>query len=320
MTKLFSFEKTYRKIGILILILSTVSYGSFAQNNPAPSTNPTPPPTNVPTYQAPVNMASNNSQKKANSASIVSYVMGGGLIIGGTAIAVSNCPSAWTQPMCWVGLGMVAMGVLSTAQGLSQKKVASGAGISGAQSGFDDGAPDKFIITTPDGKQIGPNSFQNQINKGLNSLEQYGAKLDSNTGSLTLPNGQEVALGGVGGSVGDIAKKLGVDEDQAKILADELSKQKKNALAAANDSKFEMIAGGGGASSSPPQSSADTNLDRYFGARPMRKVATSKTAGLTKNIGGDRVGIAQDDIFQMVRRKYEDKKSESFFIEGDWGF
>ncbi len=317
MTKLFS----------IILIISTINYSASAESRsgraPLPSGNPVVAPSrtastsnSASTTNTPINTASANSQKKSNSASVVSYVMGGGLILGGGAIAASNCLNAWTQPMCWIGLGMVAMGVLSTAQGLSQKQAADKSGISGLNSSFS-GAPEKFVGITSDGRVLDQRSFQDQIKKGNAELEKFGAKVDTNTGNLSLPDGQSASLSG---SASDIAKKLGLDEEQAKLLSDEINKQKQKGLAAGNGAKVEMIASASSAAVPPPSSFGNYNYGDTFGERRTRAIAASKTTGLTKNVGGDKVGIAQDNIFQMVRRKYEDKKSESYFLESDWGF
>jgi len=71
-------------------------------------------------------------------------------------------------------------------------------------------------------------------------------------------------------------------------------------------------ASGGGTNSGSAAGSADGAGAGYGGAygvnsKPLRDPAAASVAGLSSDFNGERIGVAQDELFQMISRRYDHK-------------
>lgn len=237
-----------------------------------------------------------------------------------------------TEP---VGMMLTAMGVLALGQGAAQM----------ATSGGNESAADQFRTNgfklknnTPNGpnsptkgsEKPGDPSFaggpgsgggMNQYltadaKKALEKAEALGFKLDSNTGNLTTPDGRVLTPQDAGNTAG-MAAKLGLSPEDAKkadLAMAEIMKNK--GLEGPTDGALA-----GGRTAATPTSGATTEGYDGTGGRALNASsrlpsASSVVAGLSTNYRGEPIGVASDDIFQMISRRYRLKDQQDSFISG----
>ncbi len=141
------------------------------------------------------------------------------------------------------------------------------------------------------------------------ALKKKGYDVDLDKGTLTTPKGT--------GSVGAASSGLGLADaglldpalaDDYDKLADKMKKQKINVVAMGGGG-----GGGGGRSYRAPASSDDGyNFNFGLGLKPK----AAKTTGLSKEFGTDKIGVASDNIFDMVSRRYQALDKKGYFIKG----
>ena len=81
-------------------------------------------------------------------------------------------------------------------------------------------------------------------------------------------------------------------------------------------SKFKLASldaggDGGGGGGYVPSARAETNFVFDMGRKTS---AAPKVSGMTKNFGGERIGVAGDDIFQMITRQYRSQDNADGFF------
>ena len=214
------------------------------------------------------------------------------------------------------GTILVIKGINQMNQGKAQATAAGGSTASAKSSAYKGYDFEKSLYKNPA-------DFQREIDQYKRDLEKFGYKYDDKTGGVTTPDGNTWTEDTFKGAADQVAYKAGISEEDAQKALDELERQKK----LAKDNKKEIGKGdmqasnvGGGSAPTAPAVAPAFDPNSLFSSRSSaRTIANARTTGLTKVIGGDTVGTSGDDIFQMVRRKYENKKSESFFLDSDWG-
>jgi hypothetical protein len=76
-----------------------------------------------------------------------------------------------------------------------------------------------------------------------------------------------------------------------------------------------------GSSGAPKYTSAneiDQNNRNGVGGGTRKPSNVNKVAGLTKNFNGEKIGVAAENIFNMMTRRYKTKeKQDSFFDPSD---
>lgn len=82
----------------------------------------------------------------------------------------------------------------------------------------------------------------------------------------------------------------------------------KNPSKFAGSSDYESFGGGGRKSHSQGENN-DFDMNKYLASLTAQRNATRGVAGLEKRLGTDQIGVAQDDIFKMIHRRYEAKKT-----------
>lgn len=199
-----------------------------------------------------------------------------------------------------------AMDVVGVVQSMKTKDSATDKSLDGySATNFDD-----FVM--PDGTT--PNQIESNLGKLSEAMKKNGMGLDLKNKKVTLPNGKMIDASMLGQGSGAIAAATGLPEGAVKEALDAMNKATK---VAANDlSKYKLSFSGGGGGG--PQDGGASKKDGLgidfaglFGKRGPNSLP--KVSGLQKNIGGASVGVAQDDIFQMVQRRYQEKSKADFF-------
>ncbi len=150
----------------------------------------------------------------------------------------------------------------------------------------------------------------------LTNLEKDGISIDEKNGMLHTPDGS-VPLSTFA-DVSEGMEALGANEDQiAQVLA--LSQQVADQFGA-NVVGMEVNTGGGGGRPAMGRIQLDDSdpLGDYL--RSLRgpasqKSAAERVAGKSRMLGGEPIGVAADNIFEMVHRRYQQKRKQGLFIE-----
>lgn len=258
--------------------------------------------------------AAKDGQGSNSSAGNIATAIGAGMIAAGTAMMPGCCSP--TGGCCPAAVTMIAMGVLGLMQGAANKSTSGQHGLVSRDVGVNagdqspDGGPS---YQNPD--PTGSAAFKSEMSKGFNALSKVGAKLDPKTGKVTFPNGTTLGADQLGNP--NAMSQAGVTPTQMKNIQMQLSDLEKAALAKAGaaataENGFE---GGGGGGSATTVASDDANgMGGLGGAGKDRDPAAASVAGMTKNFNGELIGVAGDDIFQMMARRYRQKSKEDSFL------
>lgn len=259
---------------------------------------------------------------EAGNKTSTKQVVSSGINIGvGGTLAFFGCPKSISCTVdCPMWIVMCVTGVATLGQGSLQMETAVGSGNTAKAASFS-GAPgyqgNPYQIDTPDGPTT-IDDLMAKANANLEAGKKAGVNYDPKSGKVSLPNGQSVDPASFGSAAG-IASALGISQEQAQKALNESNKRTKQALAKYGDmSKYKLsFSGGGGgggfASERSPASSGPTF--NFGGLMGSRKPAQAKVAGLQKVVGGSSVGVAADNIFDMVKRRYEEKNKTDFFAK-----
>ncbi|MFN8945594.1 MAG: hypothetical protein ACK5WZ_13340, partial [Pseudobdellovibrionaceae bacterium] len=157
-----------------------------------------------------------------------------------------------------------------------QRSLASHQGLNGFKL-----SPDGKTLTTPDGKKL-PTS--------LASTQASMAKAGFNSAAI------DGAMRAVKKAEKTVIEKMG-----------------------AHTSAMGFAEAGGGVNSGSTTGSGDGAGASYAGAygvnpNPLRDPAAASVAGLSSDFNGERIGVAQDELFQMISRRYDHKMQRE--VEG----
>ncbi|MES2769434.1 MAG: hypothetical protein V4596_09840 [Bdellovibrionota bacterium] len=226
---------------------------------------------------------------------------------------VKKCTSAW--PYCAMAALAFAQAAMSLKGAKDAKKTKDASECVGAYCGGGDGGnlngggtlPNTNVGTLPgntDDALFG--NLQNTINGNLENLANQGYTYDANTNSVNTPNGS-VSSSSLGSDAG--LKSLGLSDaeirDARALAADALKEASKYA-----DMGGDFGGGGGRKTKAGPGYGSDDkafDMNKYL-AGLMNKGDARGVAGLEKKYGSDQIGVAQDNIFNMIHRRYEAKK------------
>lgn len=233
-----------------------------------------------------------------------------------------------------------ALGALHVAQGAMMLQGARGAGNTAAatqygtggmdSSGYDSGWVDYDGDGVPDGPpgDGGPGggtagAFNDRVAKTQKELDSLagkfgsaGYKLSPDGTKLTLPDGRQVPTSAFGNesdltTLGMSANDLATMNALKAQLANKM-KDKIKALAAEDSG-----GGGGGMGRGGSRGTASApgfnGFGSLFGDKKDKKAATAK--GLSKQLGSDRIGVAADNIFEMISRQYVKEDGKQNFIQ-----
>lgn len=234
--------------------------------------------------------AANQASKKQDDAKQAAMMM--------AAMMAAMCNPQYNPVPCVLApLCLAQAGSLDdTSQGAQQvgQMLASGGGAGGGTAPVDN---TKF--GTPGGGATASSIKKTLADKGV-TVATDGSSVTMPDGS-TLPVNANMATDSGGKSAGlndaqIAAGKAALAQAQAKVGGSRF-----------NTEGDETTGGGGGSRSSGSMAP----LFKISG----RTRAKTSLSGMTKNLGGDKIGVAADDIFDMISRRYKAKDAAETFLK-----
>jgi hypothetical protein len=146
-------------------------------------------------------------------------------------------------------------------------------------------------------------------NGALATLAAQGVTLNPD-GSVTLADGTTVPAS----AAGDTAAQSAAGFSAAQIAAGQASLADAQAQAKAKSKSIlaSLSADGGGGAGRGGSGGASVAID--FGKLKKAARAKPSLAGMSKNLGGDKIGVAGDNIFEMVTRRYKARDADNNFF------
>ncbi|MDZ4661218.1 MAG: hypothetical protein SGJ18_06315 [Pseudomonadota bacterium] len=225
-------------------------------------------------------------------------------------------------------LGFVFLGMagLSGLQGLYQLSTVAGAAKSEDDSGYSPSLdPERFRPTRPDGSVIEPEKVREELKKPLAEIAKRGIKLDEK-GNMTLPNGNTANLEDLtNGNAGAFASATGLGPAEMKEIAGKMNdvNSKIASLYGSNEKNMRLSYSSGGGSSGGQGSGDGTaggskfDFNSLFGKMKSKDRSAASFTGPAKLFRGQPIGVAQDNIFKMVSRRYQEKSKVNYFMVGN---
>jgi len=141
------------------------------------------------------------------------------------------------------------------------------------------------------------------VGDALEKLKAKGIVMGPN-GTMSVNGGPMVPASSFGTDSGMMA--AGLSAHQAADLKAKMDEMKDKNGANMNKALAGDMGGGGGGSRAPEPPEASV-------AGAAKAGSKAGVSGLSKNLGNDKIGVAGDDIFKMISRRY--KANESSFKE-----
>lgn len=238
-------------------------------------------------------------QAQNQSSGSTANSIGSALLAAGTAM-MPPCAAAQCS-CCPMAAMLIMMGIMGLKQGGANNATA---GAHGAQAtlnqdyGNDTSAPSVSQVA----------SFGK---KTADDLKKYGVTYDPKTGKVTMPNGKSFSESDLGNQ--SAMSNAGVSaEDYAKAM--KMAKDAEKKLAGSGLVSPSMGYEGGGGGAQALRNPADEEAGPLG---PGEKKNTGNVAGMSLNFNGDKIGVAGDDIFQMMARRYKEKDNKENFLPPD---
>jgi hypothetical protein len=172
-----------------------------------------------------------------------------------------------------------------------------------------------------DGASSGGTSVMADAKKIMADMSEKGYKVSPDGSTVTFPDGRSIASSAItdeGALASAGFSESDIQSGRAAMAA---------ALAKANDKMraVQMTAeGGGGGGGGSGRSVADDGSggrgkghggNFNFGQKKDPK--KPNLSGMSKNFGSDKIGVAGDDIFEMITRRYKARDAADNFIRAD---
>lgn len=153
-------------------------------------------------------------------------------------------------------------------------------------------------------------SLDGKFNDLKKEMEKKGIDIDK--GTIDTPKGKK-SFAGLGSGASLAAEGL-IPPDQIEEVDELIAKQNaKLKQITLNTSTGGGGGGGGGRASSSAYDIPSPDYSSLFGNK--EKPNAPKTAGLVKTVDGQPYGAAVNNIFDMIRTRYDKKIKENFFVE-----
>ncbi len=310
-------KTSLRVFAILPVLGLTMQAHAFTAPTPTPASSST-----APQYIVP---GQGGNAAEAGRSTNTMQLLTAGVSGAAAGMYASRCSpySVWN---C-VFAGMAAIGAV---QSLQSAKGAKNAGMQ--LSGFDpsldvgaggvgDGTAGTGTGTTGTGglDSTIPQAVARDLAQVRNSLEKSGVKMSPDGKSMTTPDGRTFDMSkGAGNSEQDLMAMGFSQSEAAAALADSRAIGKKV------DEKFKQMSqlagaggGGGGRAVAAAEGGGDpfAGFDPFARERAARNRKKAKVSGLTKKLGSDNIGVAGDDIFEMVTRRYKARDEQNAFLK-----
>lgn len=184
----------------------------------------------------------------------------------------------------------------------------------GGAPGIDDSSTVQQIDILLNPTGLTYDGLMKEINSGVAEMKAKGYSYDAKTGVITTPNGKLNAesLNSAAGM-----KAAGFSDAQVAAALAGQEKQKAAFDKAYDDilKKFGMdegdFAGGGGSARGGRGSEGGFKLNTF-----AQQKTKATIIGLSKSDGkGGQIGVAGDDMFGMIHRRYQEQRSQKLFHE-----
>ncbi len=276
-----------------------------------------------------LNRSVNDSSKKATDWASIGTMAGSALGIGYMAMATTcegTCSAAGSgccaQVPMYIMFGTQA--ISAAAQFLQSKEEAKGT--TERTNGNQKLTPTSSLPTsdptfneTVFGDALkGMKVDYDKINKATAALKTkagyHGYKYDEKTGELTGPDGKKIG-GGAGGAGGGFSS---ADMSKAAAIAKAIKEGTEKYLADKAGLVGEESGSGGGGSKGANGSGfgGSAAMAGLAGGGKLGTEGSRSVAGMSKDYFGEPIGVANDSLFEMMKRRYQLKeKQNSFFDE-----
>ncbi len=152
--------------------------------------------------------------------------------------------------------------------------------------------------------------IQRDVNDNLNNLGNRGYSYNPNTNSVTTPDNGSIPAATLSSPSG--LSSLGLSDPEIaniqNVAKKALEEAKKTASKFAGDADYSTAGGGSKIKPGPGYDNDAKAFDMNKYLASLMKKESRGVAGLTKKHGSDSIGVAQDNIFQMIHRRYEATK------------
>lgn len=166
-----------------------------------------------------------------------------------------------------------------------------------------------------------PQAVARDIAQARRALEQSGVKISPDGKTMTTPDGREFDLTKSANSEQDLMNLGFSPSEAAAAMADSRAVAKKMNEKFKQMSQLAGAGGGGGgggrgiAAEGGGGGDPFAGFDPYGRDRNSRNRKKAQVSGLTKKLGSDTIGVAGDDIFEMVTRRYKARDSQNDFLK-----
>ncbi len=282
---------------------------------------------------------SDSAHDSAASEMLNDFQMGGSSLAAGAEMMYTYCGTAafGTVMMCALGAGAAAGGVMNIATGLGRKESIDktrsyetptgclanpyGPGCGGNNNNSDGDTLDTQAIPKTDPSTIDvtalPPAVAEVYRNAVAAGQKYGVDI-TDPKSVEAFKAKMAAAGKSGGGGGDDGS--GSSAGMASLTPEQQAK-----IEAAKDkflAKFKVssvaLEGGGGRMDHGRSSGQEPNLDlnSLLNRSDDTKRKIASIDGLQKTLGDDPIGVAGDNIFHQVSRRYQTKiQSQSFLTK-----
>ena len=222
-----------------------------------------------------------------------------------------TCSSGFGAFACPIAVMSFSQVIVDAALGDDAKNTENQARGAGGPNDFTD--PNGFNDSAPAGPGA---NFANDAKDALKRLEEKGYKKNKD-GSITGPNGKTASASALNSGQAMADSGL-IDESQIEDYDKALADHKKK-----RDKIIVKSLGGGAKGGYKPKrrraaSTSDYGTSYNYGI-DQSKIKAAKTSGLTKDFGGTPIGVASDDLFNMVSQRYNSLSEQKQFIDNPSG-
>jgi hypothetical protein len=276
--------------------------------------------------------ASANADKASGDQSMAAAtngLMGAAMIAGGIALLSTPDPTTTTKVAAAFLianglLGLAQMGMTLAASDDNKKagnNFKTGGGLGGSSSGGNSSSSSGGPGSGNDGDDpyAGlPNGTKDQIEK----LAGMGYKIDLKNATMTTPDGRKFSAAN-GTSPSSIESQLGLPPgtaEKGQAMMEEISKHYggngAEGLVAASGGTGSATNGGavGSTEGYDGSDARGSNTGNTVVTSTVNRDPASLVAGLSTKYRGEPIGVASDDIFAMVSRRYQLKGTQDSFI------
>lgn len=306
----------------VILLVICFSHSSFASSTDAKPV--------ASSSGSNINSSADNAKKSNDKTSMVSQIIGvANMGIGAMHMAEYISSEGTDGGALAQAILHFAMGAMSFQQAGANKNTAGQAGL----TNFDSSSLNPYGTLGAETNYLDPNSNVDPSVKGLVNTKGfmdtkkaltsknglYGVKMDPKTGVITTPDGKTYDPS----SLTDKAamSKAGFSDsiiDGAYAANAAFEKEAKKKVGGVESIGAATASNGyqdGGSSANYGGASTATSSGGGYGSSSSRVPASgNKVAGLTKNFNGEKIGVAAENIFNMMTRRFKVmEKRDSFF-------